>query len=422
MELLKPIAMATLSLTIRPSRPTTSGKFPIFIRICAKTEKSLIKTDYELDDASQWYNGKVVARSDASMMNKRLLYELKKYKDRLQYLDNHEYYSAKQLKAVLTQQDKAVPDVQTFNDFFRRRIAEMKEEKRESYAKMMEDTLKVFERAEGGVPMVLMNHITIEHFDRWMKLHGHTDGGRQIRLCHIKARVNEAIKIGLIRCDKHPFAYTAIPTPEPRELDISVNSIRKMINTDVSHSKRLTLAKDMFLLSFYLGGVNFADLIQIDFSSEESISYIRQKSSEHKKKNRRITIGLTPGASAIIAKYKGENGLLEFGYKYSSKNLQCYINMCLKLLSKELNIKESLTFYSARKTFAQFAAEIGIPYPIIEYCLGHSIKTSITINSYVRVKPYQADAAIKRVVEYVNNPEVFRPYIEMRSQMQMMLM
>ncbi|MFV0588702.1 phage integrase SAM-like domain-containing protein [Bacteroides reticulotermitis] len=414
--------MATLSLTIRPSRPTTSGKFPIFIRICAKTEKSLIKTDYELDDASQWYNGKVVARSDASMMNKRLLYELKKYKDRLQYLDNHEYYSAKQLKAVLTQRDKAIPDVRTFNDFFRRRIAEMKEEKRDSYAKMMEDTLKVFERAEGDVPMVLMNHITIEHFDRWMKLHGHTDGGRQIRLCHIKARVNEAIKIGLIRCDKHPFAYTAIPTPEPRELDISVNSIRKMINTDVSHSKRLTLAKDMFLLSFYLGGVNFADLIQIDFSSEESISYIRQKSSEHKKKNRRITIRLTPGALAIIAKYKGENGLLEFGYKYSNKNLQCYINMCLKLLSKELNIKESLTFYSARKTFAQFAAEIGIPYPIIEYCLGHSIKTSITINSYVRVKPYQADAAIKRVVEYVNNPEVFRPYIEMRSQMQMMLM
>lgn len=76
--------MATLSLTIRPSRPTASGKYPIFIRICAKTEKALIKTDFELDDANQWYNGKVVARPDATMINKRLLYELKKYKDRLQ--------------------------------------------------------------------------------------------------------------------------------------------------------------------------------------------------------------------------------------------------------------------------------------------------------------------------------------------------
>ena len=79
------------------------------------------------------------------------------------------------------------------------------------------------------------------------------------------------------------------------------------------------------------------------------------------------------------------------------------------------------SFYSARKTFAQFASEIGIPYPIIEYCLGHSIKTSITINSYVRVKQHQADAAIQRVIEYINNPEVFKPYIEMRAQMQMMM-
>ena len=165
----------------------------------------------------------------------------------------------------------------------RQRIQERKEEGKESHAKMLEDTMKVFEAAEGEVPMILMNHITIEHFDSWLKRHGHTDGGRQIRLSHIKARVNEAIKLGLIRCEKHPFAYTKIPTPEPRVLDITVEAVRKIINTDVSYSRQLTLGKDMFLLSFYLGGMNFADLVEIDFSEEE-IDYIRKKSSEHKKK------------------------------------------------------------------------------------------------------------------------------------------
>lgn len=413
--------MATLALTILSAKPTKAGKYPIFVRISVKNDKEYIKTEYLLDDACQWYEGKVVARPNATMMNKRLLFELKKYKERLQYIDNYEYYSAKQIKAILIQQDTAIPDVRTFNEFMRQRIREIREEGRESYAKMMEDTMKVFDAAEGDVPMVIMNHITVEHFDRWMKLHGHTDGGRQIRLCHIKARVNEAIKLGLLRCDKHPFAYTTIPAPEPRELDIPVEAVRKMISTDVSYSRQLTLAKDMFLLSFYLGGMNFADLIQIDFSEEE-ISYIRQKSSEHKKKNRKIKIGICPEASCILNRYMGKNGVLEFNYRYTSKNLQCYINKCLKLLAKELNIKGSLTYYSARKTFAQFAAEIGIPYPIIEYCLGHSIKTGITINSYVRVKQYQADAAIRRVIDYVNDPEVFKPYIEMRNQMQMMMM
>lgn len=413
--------MATLSLTILSTKPTKEGKYPVFIRISVRNNKEYIKTKYQLDEAYQWYEGKVTARPDATMMNKRLLFELKKYKDRLEYIDNYEIYTAKQLKQILTQQDRVVPEVRTFNDFMLQRIKEMREEGRESYARMMEDTVKVFESAEGEVPMILMNHITIDHFDRWMKLHGHTDGGRQIRLCHVKARVNEAIKLGLLHCDKHPFAYTPIPKPEPRELDISVTAVRKIISTDVSHSKRLALAKDMFLLSFYLGGMNYADLILTDFSAN-SIDYIRQKSSSHKKRNRKIKIGICPEAAAIIGKYKNKNGHLDFGYRYTDKNMQCYINQCLRLLAQELNInKGRLTYYSARKTFAQFAAEIGIPYPIIEYCLGHSIKTSITINSYVRVKQYQADAAIRRVIEYVNNPEVFQPYIKMRAQMQMFM-
>ena len=170
--------MAALSLTIFSSKPTKAGKFPIFICIYSKNSREYIKTEYQLDDACQWYNGKVVARNDAAMVNKRLLFELKKYKDRLQYIDNIDYYSAKQVKAILIQQDTAVPDVRTFNDFMRQRIKEIREEGRESYAKMMEDTMRVFDTAEGDVPMVIMNHITVEHFDRWMKLHGHTDGGR----------------------------------------------------------------------------------------------------------------------------------------------------------------------------------------------------------------------------------------------------
>lgn len=118
--------MATLALTILSAKPTKAGKYPVFIRISVKNDKEYIKTEYQLDDACQWYEGKVVARNDATMINKRLLFELKKYKDRLQYIDNYEYYSAKQLKAILTQQDKAAPDVRTFNEFMRQRIKEKK--------------------------------------------------------------------------------------------------------------------------------------------------------------------------------------------------------------------------------------------------------------------------------------------------------
>lgn len=285
---------------------------------------------------------------------------------------------------------------------------------------MHEETLRIFLLSEGEVPFVIMNHITVEHFDTYMKRKGYSDGNRNIRLSHIKARVNEAIKYGLIKCEKHPFAYTKLPSSEPKDYDISIADFIKIVEANTGNSKRLTLAKDMFLLSFYIGGTNLADIVQIDFSQKE-INYIRQKSGAHKRKDRITRITIQPEARYIIDKYIGKNGRLDLGYNYTYTNMCCYINSCLKLLAKELNIKSNLTFYSARKTFAQFASEIAIPYPIIEYCLGHSIKTNITINSYVKVKQSQADAAIKRVIEYTKQPKIFEDFINLRNQMQMMV-
>ncbi len=84
--------MSALLLAIYSSKPTKKGKYPIFLCIYAHGKRGYIKTEYELDDASQWYRGKVVARADAAMMNKRLLYLLKKHKEQLSYIDNCDCY------------------------------------------------------------------------------------------------------------------------------------------------------------------------------------------------------------------------------------------------------------------------------------------------------------------------------------------
>lgn len=413
--------MAKISAAVLAARKSANGTYPIFIRIAAKKEKAYVKTQYEISDLCQWYNGKVVARSDASLINKRILFEIKKYKERIEEIENYDTYTATQLRLIITQSEKITQSATTFTDFFRKRIAEFKNEGRENYAKMHEETLRLFILSEGEVPFVIMNHITIEHFDAYMKRKGYSDGNRNIRLSHIKARVNEAIKYGLIKCDKHPFAYTKLPASAPKDLDLSIDDFIKIKNANTNESKRLTLAKDVFLLSFYTGGINLADIVKIDFSGKE-ISYSRQKSKEHKRKDKVTRISITQEAQEIINKYINEKGVLDFGYNFSYVNLCRYINSCLKRLAKELKIKSNISFYSARKTFAQFAAEIAIPYPIIEYCLGHTVKTGITINSYVKVKPQQADAAIRRVIEYTEHPEAFEDFINLRNQMQMMMM
>lgn len=412
--------MAKLSLVVL-TRKNANFKYPIFICVFSKQKRAYIKLPYQLDNLGQWENGKVVSYQNMTMLNAKLKFTLSKYKERLNNIENADMYTAMQLKQILTQVDEVTQSASTFTDFFRKRIDEFKKDGRENYAKMHEETLRVFLLSEGEVPFVIMNHITVEHFNEWMKRKGYSDGNRNIRLSHIKARVNEAIKYGLIKCEKHPFAYTKLPTSAPKDLDLNIADFIKIKNADTSESKRLTLAKDMFLLSFYIGGINLTDIVRIDFSSKE-ISYTRQKSKEHKHRDKVTRISVPEEARSIINKYITPKGILNLGYKFTYENLCRYINSCLKRLAKELKIQSNISFYSARKTFAQFAAEIAIPYPIIEYCLGHSIKTNITINSYVKVKPQQADAAIRRVIEYTEHPEIFEDFINLRNQMQMMLL
>lgn len=113
-------------------------------------------------------------------------------------------------------------------------------------------------------------------------------------------------------------------------------------------------------------------------------------------------------------------GKLDFGYKFTYKNFQRYISRSLAALVKSIGISEKVMFYSARKSFAQYASEIGIPDGIIDYCLGHSDKSKGVIRYYTKVRQKQADMAISRVIDYVDNPEKYKEYIELRSDIMMM--
>jgi intergrase/recombinase len=126
-------------------------------------------------------------------------------------------------------------------------------------------------------------------------------------------------------------------------------------------------------------------------------------------------------AKSIIHEWMNKNtGRLDFGYKFTYSNFSRYLTRSISKLADELNITEKVVYYSARKTFAQFASELGIPDGVIDYCLGHSDKSKSVIRFYTKVKQRQAEIAINRVIDYVNDPEKYTEYIEMRADIMLM--
>lgn len=408
--------MATIRLTVLNSIKDASGKLPILICISQKKERSYIKTDLLIDDLSEFGDGKVVYRKDAGIMNKRIQFVLSQYRDKFDAVDSIDFLTSSQIKSIITAKER--PSHISFIEYWRKRIDDFKGDGRDGYAKMNEDTIKTFIKAEGeSIPIPALNNKTVEHYYKWMLRNNYSIGGIGLRLSHLKARINELIRDGVLKTEIHPFAYTKIPSAEAKECDMSIGDFRKIASSELD-GKKLNLAKDMILLSFYLCGMNLKDILHHNFS-EETLSYERIKTKGQRSSDRKITIPIHQEARNIINRYI-KNGIIELGYSYSYRNLQCYINLCMKELREHLGIKSTICFYSSRKTFAQFASELGIPDSVIDYCLGHSSKGRGIISYYTKVKYKQAEIAINRVIDYTNDPDKYKDYIEMRADIMMM--
>lgn len=394
--------MATLYFSIRKGKQTVKKTYKIYLAVCHQRKVCYIATDYEVDDIYQFDNGQVVCRKDAKIMNQRLAYVLSEYQEKLDEIPSVNIYSCCQLKEMLEGKRPQESNTSLIK-CMEVRIENLKKEGRIGYAGMNEYTLEKIKSILGDISLKSISTATVEKFIKGMS--NLSNATKQMRLTHFKACLNEAIREGLVKYDVHPFAYTKMPKSPARQLDLTIEEFVRIRNLHTRY-KKLSLARDIFLLSFYLGGINLADLVEADFSGDQ-LRYVRRKTSNKKQGEKNIVFSIPEEVRPIIKKYVQRNGKLDFGYKFSYHNFQRYLNHCIKELGEEVNIKSNITYYSARKTFSQFAFDLGIRTEIIEYCLGQSMKENRPIYNYVRIMQRQADAAIRRVIDYTKEPDKF---------------
>lgn len=414
--------MATIKLTIFKAKVLKDGRHKVRVAICHKQETCYIVTRFTIDNLSQFKNGQVVKRPDAAIMNTKLRNLLNDYQERLDSIKCVSMYDCKQLREILVNSAPAGQTAFTFQAVANEYITELIEDGRGNYAKLLERNCRYFTEFTKG--NFLLSEITpeiITNYDRFLRNKkgvGETTIG--MMMSRTRTIINRGIKKQLVKYDILPFAYYSIKSSPVREVDITIENFIKIKNY-ASEEKRLHVARDLFMLSFYLGGINLADLLAIDFRNTDVISYIRRKARNLKQGEQRIVIAIPEAAKPIIKEWMNRNtGKLDFGYKFTYSNFYRYLTRSLNLLGERLNITQKVVYYSARKSFAQFASELGIPDGVIDYCLGHSDKSKGIIRYYTKVKQRQAEIAINRVIDYTNNPEKYTEFLEMRADIMMM--
>ena len=414
--------MATLKLTIFKAKVLKDGRHKIRIAVCHKQETCYIVTRFIIDNLSQFKDGQVVKRADASIINTKLRSMMNDLQNKLDEINHQSLYSCKQIKDMLvseldSQGKQNITYQKACSDF----ITDLKSEGRESYAVLIERSCRYFtEFTRGEIPMSDITPNMIEGFSRYLKTKrniGNTTIG--MMMSQIKAVINRNINSGYLRYDIHPFVNKKIPKSPVREVDISLESLN-MIRESTPKEKKYIVARDVFMLSFYLGGMNLIDIMNTRFINDK-VDYVRIKTRLKTETEQHCLLPITEPAKIIIDRWiDKKTRKLDFGYKFSYHNFSRYTCRSLAALAKDLGIKEMVVFYSARKSFAQYAFDLGIPDSIIDYCLAHSDKGRGVVRYYTKTRFKQAEIAINRVIDYINNPDKYKEYIEMKADIMLM--
>jgi len=412
--------MATLKLTIFKAKVLKDGRHKIRVALCHKHETSYIITRFIIDSEAQFKNGQVVKRPDAAVMNKKLRNLLNEYQEKLDAIKHPNLYDCRQLREILVNGMREEESA-TFQAVSLEYVKELEEAGSIGYSKMIERNNRYFsEFVKGNILLADITPELIEGYSRFLRIKkGIGDTTNSMLMRQTKTIINKGIKRRIVKYEVHPFINFKIPSSPAREIDISLESFNK-IRMAQPTEKKFRVAHDLFCLSFYLGGINLVDLLSIDFRNIEVLEYVRKKTRTTTQGKNTISFTIPGAAKEIIKKWINRNtGKLDFGYKFSYPNFSRYLTRSLASLAKRLGITEKVVYYSARKSFAQYASEIGIPDGIIDYCLGHSDKSKGIIRYYTKVRQKQADMAITRVIDYVNNPAKYQDCIELKQDVMM---
>lgn len=395
--------MANLKLTILRDKPNKDGSYKIRVSVTHRHDIKYILTKFSVDNAGQFRNGQVVKRSDAAETNRQLRLLLNEYQDALDDIKCINQYTCKELRNLIVTRQEII-NTNSFQLVGKAYVDELMTDGRISYAKLIERNNRYFEECcNGDVYLDNITPTTIANYDRFLrrtKKLSETSVG--MMMSRARTIINRAVKQQLVKYDIHPFAYYHIKASAVRELDLPIEEIRK-IRDFATSEKKLRVARDLFMLSFYLAGINLADLLELDFRNKSCITFARKKVRNTMQGEQATTLPIIAEAREIIDAWMNKRtGLLDFGYNFSYSNFYRYMTRCIDKMAEILNIECKVVYYSARKSFAQIAYELGIQDGVIDYCLGHSDKGRGVIRFYTKVRREQAEFAVRSVVEKLN--------------------
>lgn len=216
----------------------------------------------------------------------------------------------------------------------------------------------------------------------------------------------------IILIGSSPFENFKIPKQEAtRKRAISADLIRKIYKLPYLYNSRgketqgrYNLAKDCFILSFCLIGINSADLYNCSELDSNVITYYRTKTTSRRVDKAKMQVKVPALIMPLLKKYRDIKGqrIFNFYHHYSTADsFNKAINYGLKEIGKLIGV-DDLEYYAARHSWATLAVnKVGIDKYTVHSALNHIDEAMKVTDIYIERDFEPENEANRLVMEYV---------------------
>lgn len=377
--------MAISSLRLDTRRALADGTYPVQIKVGYGTDIYLSTGVYLRRDEWQERSQQCVGKH-ARAINNILTTALTRVTNRILELresGRFNAYTRAQLRQMLTDLTLDAPtvDTPTLGYYLDKLIATKKGKTADTYR-----SAKRRVTAYSDLYKLPVSDMSSEWWSGWLAMldaDGLSNNTRHLYISSVKSALRYAEEDGVSVNPSYKKVVSKMDNNTPMR-NLPVEVLREIRDREVGVKSEVY--RDAFMLSFYLIGINAADLLALKKTDVVNgrINYKRAKTGRH------YSIKIEPEAQAIIDKYHGTNRLLSFAdIKYFSRNLAYHLD----------KIMPGLTWYYARYSWANYAIDLDVPKDIVSECLGHSHGAAVT-GVYIRYTHDKIDKANRQVLDY----------------------
>lgn len=387
--------MALLNAVVIPSKSIKGGRNKVRISVAHNGETRYIVTDIILDSNSEFKNGKVVKRQDAAMLNTKIRNLLQRYQLALDELEYTNGLTCPELVYLIM--NAGADKHRTLKSIYEEYMENSTIQKgtRTCYKSLWNNIVRYL--GEKYLAECI-THATILGLDKYLRERRNSTTVRS-HIVFVMVLLKYAQRCGYLQFRVDPFLGYKLPQPNVRQAWLRVDEVKRI--RDIQSEKRnVRKCRDIFMLSYYLGGINVPDLLSINFNEQKKIiKYVRKKTEDRPKQNKYVEFSIPDEAKEIIARYKGEDGYLSFTDYGRKTKLHEFFSRNMPKLAEAAGIKKVI-YYSARKSFSQHAFDLGVSTSVIDFILGHRVdKGGTSLYSYISVTPDMATKAVRLVLD-----------------------